>query len=76
MRDRSDPGHHGKRHGSRSTPLQSGNGYHYQTFDHAIKREGDMMQVLDVLANQVGILGIFSDWPATVMFYANCMGLK
>ena len=53
-----------------------GNGYYYQTFDHAIKREGDMMQVLDVLANQVGILGIFSDWPATVTFYANCMGLK
>jgi glycerophosphoryl diester phosphodiesterase len=22
------------------------------------------------------ILGIFSDWPATVTFYANCMGLK
>ena len=53
-----------------------GNGYYYQTFDRAIKREGDMMQVLDVLANQVGILGIFSDWPATVTFYANCMGLK
>ncbi len=53
-----------------------GNGYYYQTFDSAIKREGDMMQVLDVLANQVGILGIFSDWPATVTFYANCVGLK
>ena len=23
-----------------------------------------------------GILGIFTDWPATVTFYANCMGLK
>ena len=30
---------------------------------------------LDVLAQDVGIIGIFSDWPATVTFYANCMGL-
>ena len=61
----------------RSGILADGNnGFYYQSFDSAIKREGDMMQVLDVLANQVGILGIFSDWPATVTFYANCMGLK
>ncbi len=52
------------------------NGWYYQTFDEAIKREGDMMQVLDVLAKDVGIMGIFSDWPATVTYYANCMGLK
>ena len=51
-------------------------GWYYQTVDKAIKREGDMMQVLDVLAKEVGILGIFSDWPATVTYYANCMGLK
>jgi hypothetical protein len=24
----------------------------------------------------VKILGIFSDWPATVTYYDNCMGLK
>ncbi len=52
------------------------NGWYYQTFDDAIKREGDMLQVLDVLAKEVGILGIFSDWPATVTYYANCMRLK
>ena len=52
------------------------NGFYYQTFDSAIKREGDMMRVLDVLARQVGIIGMFSDWPATVTFYANCAGLK
>jgi glycerophosphoryl diester phosphodiesterase len=52
------------------------NGFYYQTFDSAIQREGDMLRVLDVLARQVGILGIFSDWPATVTFYANCAGLK
>ncbi|HQS99777.1 MAG: glycerophosphodiester phosphodiesterase [Hydrogenophilales bacterium 16-64-46] len=52
------------------------NGFYYQTIDSAIHREGDMMTVLDVLAKQVGILGIFSDWPATTSYYANCMNLK
>jgi glycerophosphoryl diester phosphodiesterase len=51
-------------------------GWYYQTVGSAIKREGDTMQVLDVLAKDVGIMGIFSDWPATVTYYANCMGLK
>jgi len=35
----------------------------------------DILVVLDVLARDVGILGIFSDWSATVTYYANCMGL-
>jgi glycerophosphoryl diester phosphodiesterase len=53
-------------------------GWYYQ-FDpegKAIKKDSDMYKALDVLARQVGILGIFSDWPATVTYYANCMGLK
>lgn len=52
------------------------NGFYYQTFDTAVKNEGAMMELLDVLARQVGILGIFSDWPATTTFYANCAGLR
>ena len=61
----------------RSGVLANGNpGWYYQTVSSAIKREGDTMQVLDVLAKDVGIIGIFSDWPATVTYYANCMGLK
>ena len=61
----------------RSGILADGNnGFYYQSFDSAIKKEGDMMRVLDVLNKQVGILGIFSDWPATVTFYANCVGRK
>jgi len=51
------------------------NGFYYQTIDSSVHREGDMMKVLDVLAQEVGILGIFSDWPATVTYYANCKGL-
>lgn len=51
----------------------------YYMFDpqgKAVKKDSDMYKALDVLARKVGILGIFSDWPATVTYYANCMGLK
>lgn len=51
----------------------------YWDFDptaSVIKTDGDMYKALDVLAHEVKILGIFSDWPATVTYYANCMGLK
>ena len=41
-----------------------------------IDRDGDTLTVLDVLARQVGIRGMFSDWPATTTFYASCMGMK
>ena len=61
----------------RSGVLADGdNGFYYQTFDSAITRDGDVMRVLDVLAKQVGIRGIFSDWAATVTYYASCMELK
>ena len=60
----------------RSGLLMSGGGWYYQTVTPAIDNDGDMLTVLDVLAQDVGIRGIFSDWPATVTFYANCMGLK
>ena len=51
------------------------NGFYYRTIDAAITREGDVMQVIDVLVRDVGVRGIFSDWPATVSFYAGCAGL-
>ena len=41
-----------------------------------IKTEGDMLQALHVLAKDVGVMGVFSDWPATTTFYANCMNLR
>ena len=50
----------------------------YYAFDpsgEAIRKDSDMYLALDVLARQVGVLGIFSDWPGTVTYYANCMGL-
>jgi glycerophosphoryl diester phosphodiesterase len=61
----------------RSGILADGNnGFYYQTIDSAITREGDLMKVIDVLARDVGVLGVFSDWPAAVTYYANCMGLR
>ena len=50
--------------------------YYFDPEGRAIKKDSDMYKALDVLARRVGILGIFSDWPATVTYYANCMGLK
>ena len=59
----------------RSGLLKDGGGWYYSTIKDAINNDGDMLVALDVLAQQVGILGIFSDWPATVTYYANCKGL-
>jgi glycerophosphoryl diester phosphodiesterase len=50
--------------------------FYYQSTLDALHNDGDLMVTLDVLAQQVGILGIFSDWSATVTYYANCMGLQ
>ncbi len=58
---------------TKGTPSPS---FYYQTTLDALENDGDIMVTLDVLAKQVGILGIFSDWSATVTYYANCMGLK
>jgi glycerophosphoryl diester phosphodiesterase len=61
----------------RSGLLADGNnGFYFQTFDSAIKREGDVYAVIDTLVQDVGVIGIFTDWPATVSFYANCKGLR
>ncbi len=60
----------------RSGLLESGGGWYYQTIKEATNNDGDMLKALDVLAMEVGVLGVFSDWPATVTFYANCKGLK
>jgi glycerophosphoryl diester phosphodiesterase len=50
--------------------------YYFDPTGKAIKKDSDMYKALDVLARKVGIRGIFSDWPATVTYYANCMDLK
>lgn len=51
-------------------------GWYYQSVSAGIHHEGHILEALHVLNKDVGIRGIFSDWPATTTFYANCMGLK
>jgi glycerophosphoryl diester phosphodiesterase len=60
----------------RDGPLNKGGAFYHQSVKAAIDRDGDTLTVLDVLAKQVGVRGMFSDWPATTTFYANCMGMK
>ncbi len=59
----------------RSGPLASGGGWYYTGINDLIKKDGDMLKLLDVLISDVGIVGLFSDWPATVTYYANCKKL-
>lgn len=60
----------------RDGPLHKGGGFHHRSIKKAIGRDGDTLTVLDVLAKQVGIRGMFPDWPATTTFYASCVGMK
>lgn len=59
----------------RSGPLTSGGGWYFQTVADTIDSDADYFTLLHALHEEVGIEGIFSDWPATVTYYANCMGL-
>ncbi|CTQ66587.1 glycerophosphodiester phosphodiesterase family protein [Roseibium alexandrii] len=60
----------------RSGPLTTGGGWYFQTVKDAIDGDGRVYEVVDVLAKDAGVVGLFSDWPATTTFYASCMGLK
>ena len=60
---------------SASRDRQRPTGGRDQSVIPALKNDGDILVLLDVLARDVGIIGIFSDWAGTVTYYANCMGL-
>ena len=60
----------------RSGSLENGGGWYFQTVKEVINQDSDVLRVLDVLAQDVEVRGVFSDWPATTTFYANCSGLK
>jgi len=59
----------------RSGPLTAGGGWYFQTVADTIDTDADYFTMLHALHEEVGIEGIFSDWPATATYYANCMGL-
>ena len=54
--------------------LGTGSTFYYSTTTSALRNDGDIMTTIDVLARRVGIIGLFTDWPGTVTYYANCMG--
>jgi len=63
----------------RSGPLANvfANGdYYYAGIAQDIHYDGQLYEVLNVLAEEVGIVGFFSDWSSTVTYFANCFGLK
>ncbi len=60
----------------RSGPLSGGGGWYFKSIKDAIDNDGDVFTLMNVLHEQVGIVGLFSDWPATTTYYANCFGLK
>jgi glycerophosphoryl diester phosphodiesterase len=60
----------------RSGPLAGGGGWYFQSVRDVIDNDGDVFSVMNVLHEQVGIAGLFSDWPATTTYYANCFGLE
>ena len=49
--------------------------YYHDTTVEALDGDGAILRTLDALAREVGVVGVFSDWPATTTFYANCFGL-
>jgi glycerophosphoryl diester phosphodiesterase len=50
-----------------------GDTFYYQTTLDALNNDGDILRTIDVLAQDVGIISLFSDWPDTTTFYANCL---
>lgn len=57
----------------RSGPLANGGGFYYQSVKDLVKNDGFTLEMLDFLAQEVGVIGVFSDWPATTTFYDNCI---
>ena len=57
----------------RSAPLAEGADWYYQSLPLLARDDGAILQVLHVLAQDVGVIGVFSDWPGTTTFYANCL---
>lgn len=56
-------------------------GWYWQSLTESVQNldknavDGYKFALLHVLSEDVGVLGVFSDWPATTTFYANCMEL-
>ena len=51
-------------------------GFYYRSVAANLRGDGDVFQVVHALAEGVGVAGLFTDWPATTTFYANCVRLS
>ncbi|KAJ9611516.1 hypothetical protein H2200_004700 [Cladophialophora chaetospira] len=63
----------------RSGPLDNvlaDDDYYWESIAPIISYDGQAFEALDVLGRQIGIVGMFADWSATVSYYANCFDLK
>ncbi|MAG31371.1 MAG: glycerophosphodiester phosphodiesterase [Deltaproteobacteria bacterium] len=49
--------------------------FYYEPILTGLQDDGDIFRILHALASEVGVRGIFSDWPATTTYYANCFEL-
>ncbi len=56
--------------------VAAGGAFYYDSTAHVLRSDGDILETIHVLAREVGIVGLFSDWPATTTFYANCMEVR
>ena len=56
--------------------LAGDDAWYWESLQEMELTDGDKYSLLQVLSDDIGILGIFSDWPATVTFFANCMGIS
>lgn len=63
-----------ERSGRLADVKENGN-YYFMYFADAVNNDGDIYKLIDVLWQKIGIVALFSDWSATVTFYANCFGI-
>ena len=47
--------------------------FYYGSVLGGLRGDGDVLRIVHALKERVGVAGLFSDWPATTTFYANCM---
>lgn len=57
----------------RSAPLNTKTDWYYQSLPTVANTDAAVLQMLHVLAQEVGVMGVFSDWPGTTTYYANCL---
>lgn len=59
----------------RSDALAKGGGWYFSKLSRVLREDADILKVLDVLYEDVGIKAIWTDWPSIATFYANCKGI-